>query len=198
MKRIVLPSSSATSLSTALRRSSNSPRYFAPAMSAPTSSEMSLQPRIESGTSWSTIRCASPSTTAVLPTPGSPMSTGLFFRRRESTCIVRRISSSRPMTGSSAPSRASCVRSVPYLSSASRLGAAGIDPHPCRHRRRHCHHHHRHCRRVLLPPPPPPPGRAGGCDAVRISARTASDEAAQLHHERRPRCSRRPDGAEPR
>ena len=33
-----------------------------------------------------TIRCASPSTMAVLPTPGSPMSTGLFFVRRESTC----------------------------------------------------------------------------------------------------------------
>ena len=37
------------------------------------------------GTSCRTIRCASPSTTAVLPTPGSPMSTGLFFVRRDST-----------------------------------------------------------------------------------------------------------------
>ena len=37
-----------------------------------------------SGTSPATIRCASPSTIAVLPTPGSPISTGLFFvRRRE-------------------------------------------------------------------------------------------------------------------
>ena len=32
-----------------------------------------------------TMRCASPSTMAVLPTPGSPMSTGLFFVRRDST-----------------------------------------------------------------------------------------------------------------
>ncbi len=35
--------------------------------------------------------------------PGSPISTGLFFVRRESTWITRRISSSRPMTGSSLP-----------------------------------------------------------------------------------------------
>jgi hypothetical protein len=46
------------------------------------------------------MRWAMPSTMAVLPTPGSPMSTGLFFVRRESTCITRRISSSRPTTGS--------------------------------------------------------------------------------------------------
>ena len=32
-----------------------------------------------------TMRCASPSTTAVLPTPGSPISTGLFLVRRDST-----------------------------------------------------------------------------------------------------------------
>ena len=56
-----------------------------------------------SGTSPSTMRRASPSTIAVLPTPGSPMSTGLFFVRRDSTWMTRRISSSRPMTGSSLP-----------------------------------------------------------------------------------------------
>ena len=48
---------------------------------------------------------------AVLPTPGSPISTGLFFVRRDSTWIVRRISSSRPITGSILPSAASAVRS---------------------------------------------------------------------------------------
>ena len=38
----------------------------------------------DSGTSPATMRRARPSTMAVLPTPGSPMSTGLFFvRRRE-------------------------------------------------------------------------------------------------------------------
>ena len=43
--------------------------------------------------------------------------TGLFFVRRESTWITRRISSSRPITGSSLPWRASSVRSRPYFSS---------------------------------------------------------------------------------
>ena len=38
MKRMTWPSESLISLSTALRRSSNSPRYLAPAMSAPRSS----------------------------------------------------------------------------------------------------------------------------------------------------------------
>jgi hypothetical protein len=37
------------------------------------------------------MRSASPSTIAVLPTPGSPMRTGLFLVRRERTWIVRRI-----------------------------------------------------------------------------------------------------------
>jgi len=37
------------------------------------------------GTSPLTMRCAKPSTMAVLPVPGSPMSTGLFFVRRLST-----------------------------------------------------------------------------------------------------------------
>ena len=104
--------------STALSRSSNSPRYFAPARSAPTSSAHTRLPFSPSGTSPATMRWARPSTIAVLPTPGSPISTGLFFVRRESTWITRRISSSRPMTGSSLPDSASAVRSRPYFSSA--------------------------------------------------------------------------------
>ena len=75
-------------------------------MSSATSSRF----RSDSGTSPFTIRWARPSTIAVLPTPGSPISTGLFLVRRESTCITRRTSSSRPMTGSSFPFRASSVR----------------------------------------------------------------------------------------
>ena len=39
--------------------------------------------------------------------------------RRDSTCIVRRISSSRPMIGSILPSRAASVRSRAYFFSAS-------------------------------------------------------------------------------
>ena len=54
--------------------------------------EITILSFIESGTSPETMRRASPSTIAVLPTPGSPIRTGLFFVRRESTCITRRIS----------------------------------------------------------------------------------------------------------
>ena len=53
-----------------------------------------------------------------LADPGSPMRTGLFLVRRRRTWMTRRISSSRPMTGSSLPARASAVRSRPYFSSA--------------------------------------------------------------------------------
>ena len=119
MKRMTSPRASAISLSTALSRSSNSPRYFEPASRAPMSSAITLRSRSDSGTSPSTIRCASPSTIAVLPTPGSPISTGLFFVRRERTWMTRRISSSRPMTGSSLPAAAASVRSLPNLASAS-------------------------------------------------------------------------------
>ena len=111
MNMTILPLLSVTSLMTALRRSSNSPRYLAPAMSAPMSSDMSVRPCSADGTSPATMRCARPSATAVFPTPGSPISTGLFLVRRERIWIARRISSSRPMTGSSLPSRASRVRS---------------------------------------------------------------------------------------
>ena len=103
MKVTTSPSASVISLRTALSRSSNSPRYLAPATIDPRSSAMTRLPFSPSGTSPSMIRLASPSTMAVLPTPGSPISTGLFLVRRESTWITRRISSSRPMTGSSLP-----------------------------------------------------------------------------------------------
>ncbi len=62
------------------------------------------------------MRAARPSTTAVLPTPGSPISTGLFFVRRERICITRSISVWRPTTGSSLPSAASLVRLRPNWS----------------------------------------------------------------------------------
>ena len=101
MNRMIVPSESVTSLRTAFRRSSNSPRYFAPATSAPRSSATTRLSFRPSGTSPRTMRWARPSTIAVLPTPGSPMRTGLFFVRRLRTWMTRRISSSRPMTGSS-------------------------------------------------------------------------------------------------
>ena len=119
MNRMMPPSEDITSFSTAFSRSSNSPRYFAPAIIAPRSSASSFLSFRLSGTSPLTMRSARPSTMAVLPTPGSPISTGLFLVRRDSTCTVRRISSSRPITGSSLPSRAACVRSRAYFFSAS-------------------------------------------------------------------------------
>ena len=115
IKRIILPSLFFTSSSTAFRRSSNSPRYLAPATSAPISSENIVLSFSPSGTSPRTIRCASPSTTAVLPTPGSPIRTGLFFVLRDKIRITFRISESRPMTGSSFCSLARSTRSDPYL-----------------------------------------------------------------------------------
>ena len=96
---------------TALSRSSNCPRYFVPATRAPRSSWRSRLFTSTSGTSWLTIFCARPSTIAVLPTPGSPIRTGLFFVRRARIWMTRSISCSRPITGSSLLSRASCVRS---------------------------------------------------------------------------------------
>ena len=118
MNVTIWPSLALISSRTAFSRSSNSPRYFAPATIAPRSSATSRLSRSDSGTSPATIRWARPSTTAVLPTPGSPIRTGLFLVRRESTWTTRRISLSRPITGSSSPSRARSVRSTPYFSSA--------------------------------------------------------------------------------
>ena len=115
MKRIasfVLRSSSMIFLS----RSSNSPRYFVPATSEPMSSVSTRLLSSVSGTSPLTIRWARPSTIAVLPTPGSPMSAGLFFVRRDRIWMTRSISFSRPMTGSSLPARAASVRLIPSWS----------------------------------------------------------------------------------
>mmetsp|Transcript_87437 Transcript_87437/g.189421 ORF Transcript_87437/g.189421 Transcript_87437/m.189421 type:complete len:273 (+) Transcript_87437:2-820(+) len=55
---------------------------------------------------------------AVLPTPGSPMNTGLFFWRRARIWMARSISSSRPTSGSIMPSMACFVRSLPNSSRA--------------------------------------------------------------------------------
>ena len=115
MNRMMRPSEFLISASTAFNRSSNSPRYLAPASSEPMSSDHTRRSFSPSGTSRATMRCASPSAIAVLPTPGSPIRTGLFFVRRLRIWITRRISSSRPITGSSLPSSAASVRSTPEL-----------------------------------------------------------------------------------
>ena len=118
MKRTIRPSLSLISSRTAFE-----PLLELAAVLGPRDERAEVQPMTRlslrvSGTSPRTIRWARPSTIAVLPTPGSPIRTGLFFVRRLRTWTTRRISSSRPITGSSLPARASCVRSRPYFSSA--------------------------------------------------------------------------------
>ena len=114
-----------------LSRSSNSPRYLVPATSEPMSSVRTRLLSSVSGTSPATIRWASPSAMAVLPTPGSPISAGLFLVRRERIWMTRSISFSRPMTGSSLPARAASVRLIPSWSTVGVLLArfvSGVGP----------------------------------------------------------------------
>ena len=113
-KRITFPERFVSSMSF-LRRSSNCPRYCVPATMRAMSIATTRFDCIFSGTSPRCIACASPSTTAVLPTPASPMRTALFFVRRERIWTMRLSSLSRPMTGSSFPWRARSVRSRPNV-----------------------------------------------------------------------------------
>ena len=98
-------------------RSSNSPLYFAPAIIDVKSNATTLFSRSTSGISPLTIFCARPSTTAVFPTPGSPIKHGLFFILLHNISNNLWFSFSLPITGSNIPSRANSVRSLPYLSS---------------------------------------------------------------------------------
>ncbi len=107
----------ASSVSIALMRSSNCPLYFVPATSDAMSSDTTLLSNSTRETLRCTILSASPSTIADFPTPGSPISTGLFFLRRLSIWARRSISVSRPTTGSSRFSSAAFVMSMPNLSS---------------------------------------------------------------------------------
>mmetsp|Transcript_21130 Transcript_21130/g.55920 ORF Transcript_21130/g.55920 Transcript_21130/m.55920 type:complete len:228 (+) Transcript_21130:386-1069(+) len=61
------------------------------------------------------MRSAKPCAIAVLPTPGSPTKTGLFFERLPRMRIVLSNCCSRPIIGSRVPSRARLVRSSPYF-----------------------------------------------------------------------------------
>ncbi len=87
------------------------------------------------------MRIASPSAIAVFPTPGSPIRQGLFFVRRQSICITREISFSRPITASIFPALAFAVKLVQYESRYLRfvlcfmwvcfLGDSFFGPPPC-------------------------------------------------------------------
>ena len=67
------------------------------------------------GTSPAASLSAKPSAIAVLPTPGSPTSIGLFFLRRQRICVTLLISASRPITGSILPSFAFSSKSIEYF-----------------------------------------------------------------------------------
>ncbi len=113
---MISPSESLIFFKTAFSRSSNSPRYLAPATNAPISNSQIILFFKVSGTSPLTILEASPSTIAVFPTPGSPIKTGLFFVLRDKILVILRISSSRPITGSTLPSTTLLTISRPYFS----------------------------------------------------------------------------------
>ena len=114
----IRPSDSAASASASLKRFSNWPRNWAPAIMPDRSSAKIRVPFSVSGTSSRWMRRARPSAMAVLPTPASPIRTALFLRRRARISTVCSISSARPMTGSMRPLAASAVRSRPNSSSA--------------------------------------------------------------------------------
>ena len=115
INKMISPSLWVTSLITAFNRSSNSPLYLAPATKEPISKEYTVLDFRFSGTSLLIIRKAMPSAMAVLPTPGSPIKMGLFLVRLDKIWITRRISSSRPITGSNFPDSAYSFKLRAYL-----------------------------------------------------------------------------------
>ncbi len=124
INNMISPSACVTSLTMAFSLSSNSPLYFAPATSAPMSSENICLSFKFSGTSPRTILWARPSAIAVFPVPGSPISIGLFLVRLDRICNTRLISSSRPITGSSLPERARSFRFMAYFDNALYVSSA--------------------------------------------------------------------------
>ncbi len=121
IKRIRRPPEFLISFIKVLSRSSNSPLNFVPAIKEPKSKAIISFPFKVSGISPETILWAKPSIMAVLPTPGSPIKTGLFLVRRERIWITLLNSSSLPIKGSSFPWRAFSVRFSEYFSKARNL-----------------------------------------------------------------------------
>ena len=101
----------------AFSRSSNCPLYLVPATNDARSRVTTLLLYNTRATFRCTIRNANPSAIALFPTPGSPISKGLFFLRLPNICDTRSISFSLPTTGSNKPCSANKVRSFPKLSS---------------------------------------------------------------------------------
>ncbi len=131
MKRMIGRGLALTSSITDFSRFSNSPRTPAPACKSPRSSVRTITSRKAGGTSPSAMRSAKPSTTAVLPTPASPVRIGLFWRRRVRMSTTWRISLSRPRIGSILPARALAVRSIVNCESAPDAAPVGaLAPFP--------------------------------------------------------------------
>ena len=126
MTKMTLPAERISSI-IFFRRSSNSPRYFVPATNKPMSRVTTRFSSRISGISVLAMRWARPSAIAVLPTPGSPINTGLFLVRRPRIWMTRSISFCRPTTGSSFPSAAIWVRFAP---NSSRVGVLVRPPPP--------------------------------------------------------------------
>ena len=97
--------------------SSNCPLYFVPATIDVKSNNTTLLSRSVLGASPCLIIRARPSMIVVLPTPGLPINTGLFFFFLDKICATLCISSFLPITGSIFPSSAFLVTSVEKLSS---------------------------------------------------------------------------------
>ena len=110
---------------------SKSPLYLVPATTDAMSSDTMRLFFNTDGIVPSAIFIAMPSTMADFPTPGSPISIGLFFFRRPRISITREISLSLPTTGSNLPSAAALVRSMPnseMMSVSCSLPAASVPP----------------------------------------------------------------------
>ena len=138
MNRMIGRGLACTSSITDFSRFSNSPFTPAPACSSPRSRVRTETSASAGGTSPAAMRSAKPSTTAVLPTPASPVRIGLFCRRRVRISMTWRISASRPSTGSILPA-AGLLRSDRWCTDpARRRGtggrvAAGVGAVPPRH-----------------------------------------------------------------
>ena len=101
---------------TAFILSSNWPLYLVPATTLAKSNEITLLLYNSLETFLSTILSANPSAIADFPTPGSPISKGLFFFLLLKICETLSISLCLPIIGSSLPSDAKRVKSLPKLS----------------------------------------------------------------------------------
>ncbi len=127
-----LPSDSLISSNTALSRSSNSPRYLAPATIAPRSRADQFLAAQGLGHVTSDDPLGEALNDGRLTDARFTDQHRIVFGPSDSTCTTRRISVSRPITGSIFPSRANAVRSCPYFSRALKVPSGSWDVTPAR------------------------------------------------------------------